>query len=107
MAAGWLNSASRPGQPRPGLDSAMIAVCVNERPTGYRGLCARQLLLRGVVKWLSLIDDMNGQILNRFVSHDFECAVRYIATVDAGRTCWEGDLLAIWKLDHTAFHYIK
>src|ERR1700688_1525829 len=107
MAAGWLNSAPERDSRAPAWIAAIIAVCVNERPTGYRGLCARQLLLRGVVKWLSLIDDMNGQILNRFVSHDFECAVRYVATVDAGRTCWEGDLLAIWKLDHTAFHYIK
>src|SRR5829696_8329533 len=69
-----------------------------------------QLLLFGwrlVVERLAFIDDVHRQKLHRLVAHDLESTVRNIPDIHSCNACWEGYLLAVWKLNRAAFQDVK
>ena len=63
-------------------------------------------LFRRVVERLALIDDVNGQKLDRLVTDDLVCAVRYDPYVEADSTSRNRQFPSIWQFDRAALEEI-
>src|SRR4051812_46901708 len=76
----------------------------------YWGSCApincRCLLLWCVVERLALVDDVNGQKLDRLVANDLVGTVRHIPNVQANSTSRNWHLFSIWQLDGATFEEV-